>query len=60
MSQIPVKSVSMKNVLSVLPILSAVHRVVSLPNDSGITVPANAGIGVVFVENHLFVFDLPH
>jgi hypothetical protein len=50
----------MKNVLSVLPILSAVHRVVSLPNDSGITVPANAGIGVVFVENHLFVFDLPH
>ena len=50
----------MKNVLSVLPILSAVHRVAGLPNDLGITVPVNAGIGVVFVENPLFVFDLPH
>jgi hypothetical protein len=50
----------MKNVLSVLPILSAVHRVAGTLNDSGITDPANAGIGVVCVENPLFVFDLSH
>ncbi len=50
----------MKNVLSVLPILSAAHRVTGTPNDSDITDQENAGIGVVFVENHSFVFDLLH
>lgn len=50
----------MKNVLSVLPILSAVPRVAETPNDLAITDQANAGIGVVFVEHPLFVFDLFH
>jgi len=53
-SQIPVKSVSMKNLVSVLPILSAVPRVAETPNDLGITVPENVGTDARGVSGHLF------
>ncbi len=44
----------MKNLVSVLPILSAVHRVTETPNDSGITVPEDVDTDVRGVSDHLF------
>ena len=43
----------MKLYSPVLRILSAVHRVAVLPNDSDITVPENGGIDVSVVARHL-------
>lgn len=52
MSQIPVKSIFMKNLLSVLPILSVVLHVVGTPNASGITGQEHDGTDVSPVFGH--------
>ena len=44
----------MKNLMSVLPILSAVHHVVETPYDSVITAPENGGTDVSYVNTRLF------
>jgi hypothetical protein len=42
----------MKNLLSVLPILSAVHSAVETPSASGITDPEHADTDVLSVYDH--------